>query len=106
MSLTYDEMTLGPDAYSSGSSRATITYTRVYRKGGQYAHFRELAIMTGCQTQEQDDDIWYGTGSQAEYEHAAAKPLCSRCFRAREGGGQDPTARDHRLGSAHGVEMT
>ncbi len=26
-------------------------------------------------------DGWYGTGTQAEYEHAASLPQCKRCLR-------------------------
>ena len=43
-------------------------------------------------------DEWHGTGSQAEYDKAAALPLCPRCFAVRERQSQDP-----RLGTGHRV---
>jgi hypothetical protein len=102
MSLTYDELTLSADAYSS-QARAHVTppaYTRVYRFRGREAHLREAACRTAARYRR-DYDGWLGTGSQAEYEHAAALPLCAACFAWRE-----VTLDDERLGIAHGTEMT
>lgn len=111
MTLTYDEETLSYDAYSSAGAvnpRATLSYTRVYRKGGQYAHLEELIYSAhsddtpeGPPLSWDNQESWYGTGSQDEYEHAAAKPLCPKCFARREAG----QFMDHRLGAGHGVEM-
>lgn len=60
--------------------------TRVYFRTGQVAHILEHGAtanrldgthhraMCGFWTTN-----WYGTGSQDEYERAAALPLCVRC---------------------------
>lgn len=104
MSLTHDELTLGPDAYSPGCARATPpAYTRVYRRRSREAHLREAVTFTGCGGPRafRDWNGWLGTGSQEEYERAAALPLCGTCFRWREAALDDP-----RLGTAHGKEMT
>jgi hypothetical protein len=104
MSLSYDELTLGPDAYSPGCTRATpLAWTRVYRRRGREAHLRELTAFTGCGGPRfsRDWDGWLGTGCQEEYEHAAALPLCRRCFAYRE-----HRLDDERLGTGHGKEMT
>jgi hypothetical protein len=101
MSLTYDELTLSADAYSS-PARTHVTppaYTRIYRFRGREAHLREATCRTALRFR--DYDGWLGTGSQAEYEHAAALPLCAACFAWREAG-----LADERLGIAHGTEMT
>jgi len=101
MSLTWDELTLSADAYSSGSAYATPSpCTRVYRCRGRYAHYREA---TGCPAVMRGrDDDWLGAGTQHEYEQAAAMPLCPACFAWRHPAGD----WDPRLGSAHGTEMT
>jgi hypothetical protein len=100
--LTHDELTLSPDAASSSPQRGTgPVYTRVYRRGGRVAHILEAVIGTGCEREEEDHAIWRGTGSQREYDLAAKKPLCPKCFRWRESAVSDP-----RLGSGHGTEMT
>jgi len=95
MELTYDEMALGPDAYSSRPSRGTLEYTRVYRAYGRHAHLRE----SGCRYLTARS-LMYGTGSQSEYEEAAGLPLCRACFAWREQYRDDP-----RLGTGHGCAM-
>jgi hypothetical protein len=101
MTLTYDELTVGPDAYSSEPARGTPpVYTRVYRERGQYAHLREAVISVGCEGEDEYPE-WYGTGSQREYEHAARKRLCPKCFAWAHCSFDDP-----RLGTAHGEVMT
>lgn len=108
MSLTHDELTLSPDAYSSTGNinpRATVTWTRVYLRGGHYAHLWEAVAYTGCGEEADTDpdlrDDWLGTGSQEEYETAERKRLCPKCFRHRE----VASIRDERLGTGHGVVM-
>lgn len=103
MSLSYDELALGPDAYSPGCAHASPpAYTRVYRLRGREAHLRELTAFTGCGGRAAFPgwDGWLGTGSQEEYEHAAGLPLCGKCFAYRE-----HQLDDERLGTAHGTEM-
>lgn len=106
MSLTHDEETLSFDAYSSAGPHnpyATLSYTRVYRQRGTYAHLEELIYTAhrNAPPSWDDDESWYGTGAQEEYEVAASMPLCPKCFRAREGS----SWWDWRLGAGHGVEM-
>jgi len=73
---------------------STAPLTRVYRSGDHVAHLREDVApgenilcrkytdlgdpapgSTGSYTPER----WRGTGSQAEYDTAAAMPLCREC---------------------------
>jgi hypothetical protein len=79
------------DAYDSTPSRGTeLTGTRVYRKGGRYAHLRkedgsgDIACKGPFSKQDGRDDHWLGTGSQAEYDHAARLLLHPACFSVRE----------------------
>lgn len=77
-----------PDAYDSAPPRGTApSWTRLYQRGGHYAHLeQERHVMCRNPLREDAwvDESWRGTGSQAEYEHAAAMPLCPACFRLRE----------------------
>lgn len=92
------------DEYDSAPLRSTmLEWTRVYRLRERIAHLRkETGDTTIACNDPADpemppalDDCWLGTGSQAEYEHAAALPLCPRCFARREpsygGEGYDPS---------------
>jgi hypothetical protein len=99
MTLTYDEITLGPDAYSSEPARGGgPEYTRVYLRRARVAHLREAL----CPALDRAGyDSWLGTGSQPEYEHAVRLPLCSRCFAWRES-----YLDDERLGTGHRRKMT
>ena len=98
-----------PDSYDGAPRDHTggPSWTRVYRKGDRYAHLRaDGADFIACDPPDgtgplYDAGTWYGTGSQAEHEKAAAKPLCPACFRVRELQIPDP-----RLGRGHGTEMT
>lgn len=54
-------------------------WTRVYRRHGHEAHIREL-IYSAHPRASWNDDGWFGTGSQEEYERAAQLPLCPKCF--------------------------
>lgn len=79
------------DTYDSTPPRGTeLTWTRVYRKGGRMAHLRkedgsgDIACGGPLSRQDGRDDYWLGTGSQAEYEHAASLPLHPACFSVRE----------------------
>jgi hypothetical protein len=77
------------DAYDSTPPRGSQPeYARVYRSRGQYAHLRHEGDIAcdplGIRFPPGDDDRWLGTGSQAEYETAARRPLCPRCFAWRE----------------------
>lgn len=78
-------------AYDSAPARGTgLAWTRVYRLRGRKAHLRrEDGASIACWPADQPgdsgtEDHWLGTGSQAEYEHAAALPLCLACFAVRE----------------------
>ena len=58
--------------------------TRVYTPEGKFAHLTTQGTVTLC-------GLWYpeglwGTGSQEEYEKAAALPVCKPC--RRKNGGQ------------------
>jgi hypothetical protein len=57
-------------------------WTRVYRARGKVAHISELIYVAHLSAPSSWDDSegWYGTGSQEEYETAAAMPLCPKCF--------------------------
>ena len=107
MSLTPDELALGPDAYSSEPARCgPAPRTLVYLRGGHVAHYLEAVAVNSCGGESPFSpflrDDWLGTGSQHEYDVAARLPLCLRCFGwAHPAGDTDP-----RLGSAHGTEMT
>lgn len=65
------------------------TYTRVYTSAAaRVAHLKPDwrggdAVL--CPAESQLFVGWLGTGSQAEYERAAALPTCKRCEKAREG---------------------
>jgi hypothetical protein len=79
------------DAYDSAPPRGTEpVFTRVYRSGGRYAHLRkedgsgDIACEGPFSREDGRDDHWLGTGSQAEYEHAAGLPLHPACFSVRE----------------------
>ena len=77
-----------PDAYDSAPPRGTPPpWTRLYQRGVREAHL-ENDGMIACRDQRTRaawvDETWLGTGSQEEYEHAAALPLCPRCFAIRE----------------------
>lgn len=79
------------DIYDSTPPRGTeLIWTRVYRKGGRMAHLRkedgsgDIACEGPFSRQDGRDDHWLGTGSQAEYEHAAGLPLHPACFSVRE----------------------
>lgn len=84
------------DTYDSTPPRGTeLPWTRVYRRGGREAHLRreDGSGIIACVTERPDpggpqwngtEDWWHGTGSQAEYDHAAEMPLCTRCFSVRE----------------------
>jgi hypothetical protein len=104
VTLTWDEQTLSADAYSweAAPARHETVFTRIYLRGGRYAHLREAVDSTGCGGPDgwRRDD-WLGTGRQHEYEIAARMPLCPRCFGWREAG----IADDPRLGTAHGTDM-
>lgn len=55
-------------------------WTKVYRKGAKRAHIMQLLSSAHPYAPSSwDDDSWLGTGSQEEYEAAAALPLCMRC---------------------------
>jgi len=94
---------MSADSYDSAPRQGSEpVWTRVYRRGGHFAHLWEAGAACPIIYQHYaDTGNWYGTGSQEEYEAAAAKPLCRRCFAAREARLPDP-----RLGTAHGTEMT
>ena len=60
--------------------------TRVYARTGKRAHllppFESPNLgypLSLCSRQPGLGDSWRGTGSQLEYEVAAALPLCARC---------------------------
>lgn len=81
----------GWTAYDSAPPRGSeLPWTRVYRKGGWMAHLRredgaaDIACLGLLSPEDGRDDHWLGTGSQAEYDHAAQMPLCPRCFAVRE----------------------
>lgn len=101
MSLSWDEITLGPDAYSSYGRQhvSPPVWTRIYRVRGREAHLAEATC--AVQSRHRDYDGWRGTGTQDEWEHAAALPLCWECFAYREA-----YVDDERLGTGHGREMT
>ncbi len=90
-----------PDAYDSAPPRGTeLTWTRLYQRGGRQAHLTadsKIACRGPLREDAWVDESWLGTGSQEEYEHAAALPLCRRCFACREaahgGEGYDPASR-------------
>lgn len=98
MSLTWDEQTLSPDAWSDTAPPRwrPEPMTRVYLVGGRVAHYREHAACI----RRRDYDDWHGTGSQAEYDRAAVKPLCPACFAWRW-----RAFPDGRLGTGHGTEL-
>lgn len=100
MSLTWDELTISPDAWTSTSEPAAgrMPVTRVYLRGARTAHYREHQ---DC-TRHRDYDDWRGTGSQREYETAGRLALCPACFAWRENAG----IADERLGTGHGTGMT
>lgn len=92
------------DSYNSAPPRpgGPLVWTRVYLPCGRRAHLLEVG--SGCPVvwaHERSDFL--GTGYQAEYERAAAKPLCRDCWRVQ---GHYANHPDERLGMAHGVEMT
>lgn len=94
------------DSYNSSPHRGgtELAWTRVYTYYGKVAHLKELAA--SCKyLMWMDCDLAYllGTGSQDEFEKAAAMRLCRECFRIRELYANHP---DPRLGMGHGVEMT
>ena len=78
------------DAYDSALPRGEgPVFTRVYRRGGRYAHLRdEGASLVLCPAWRYRvvgvDPSWLGTGDQSEYDKAAGKPTCPACFRVRE----------------------
>jgi hypothetical protein len=60
--------------------------TRVYTPYGKMAHLLPLGDRATagypvalCRRSPALFDSWLGTGSQGEYEKAAALPLCKRC---------------------------
>lgn len=56
--------------------------TRIYLLGAGIAHLRHMrGFQQGpvCGGFDADGDRWLGTGSQEEYETAAALPLCGEC---------------------------
>ena len=58
-------------------------WTRVYRRGQQTAHIRELLYSAHPRkpsSWDSTDSSWYGTGSYEEYERAARMPTCAKCF--------------------------
>ena len=106
MSLTHDELALGPDAYSSGGHACCpAPVTRVYLRGGHVAHYLEAVAVNSCGGESPFSpflrDDWLGTGSQHEYDVAARLPLCPKCFAWAHHGFDD-----ERLGTAHGAVMT
>lgn len=79
------------DTYDSTPPRGTeLTWTRVYTERGREAHLRhedgggDIACRGPLSREDGQDDRWLGTGSQDEYDHAAAMPLCTGCFSVRE----------------------
>lgn len=104
---------LSCDSYDSAPPRGTgPTCTRVYLRGGHYAHLQwdDTRGYVMCERGHDRDgdplpchhpDDWYGTGSQHEYDKAAALPTCPRCFTIRE-----RRLPDARLGTGHSQEMT
>lgn len=94
-----------PDAYDSSPPRGSaLAWTRVYKRGGRYAHLRrpDGSQVIACSCADGTEDCWLGTGSQAEYEHAAALPLHPGCFAVREAArlreGYDPADPGERPG--------
>jgi len=66
--------------------------TRVYTPYGRMAHLLPLGALVSfgspvalCRRSPALFDSWRGTGSQAEYDKAAALPLCQRCKKAAGG---------------------
>ncbi len=62
-------------------------YTRLYTRHGSVAHLAPPWSAgpwpdTLCPVQPLWCDYWRGTGSQAEYDHAAELETCSRCRKA------------------------
>lgn len=95
---------MSADSYDSSPPRGggPLHWTRVYLPYGRTAHLLEVG--SGCPVVcSHYNREFLGTGSQEEYDRAAAKRLCMSCFRVREHYANHP---DPRLGSAHGVEMT
>ena len=91
-------MRVTPDAYDAAPPRGTeLAWTRVYRKGGRYAHLREedgsgdIACDDPLSREDGRDDHWLGTGSQAGYEHARSLPLHPGCFAVREAARAGPS---------------
>lgn len=66
------------------SADQVIPRTRVYRPKGAYAHLVPEGqdpsgyLIVMCRLGGKG---WLGTGSQAEYEHAASLPVCGGCER-------------------------
>lgn len=49
-------------------------------KGGPVHQVEDRAARALCGVEVWRSEDWYGTGSQAEYESAAARPKCRRCL--------------------------
>lgn len=66
--------------------------TRAYARHGTMAHLLEPGdqASAGSVALCGSHAPWLGTGSQDEYEKAAALPLCGRC--ARKAADRDPAA--------------
>lgn len=58
-------------------------YNRVYTQYGKAAHYTEQGTVTLCRIWDLDTTGFLGTGSQLEYEHASALPLCKTCAGGR-----------------------
>jgi hypothetical protein len=72
-----------PDAASWSATPPPLhehTWTRVYKRGQREAHIKELVYSAHARKPDRWFDGWLGTGSQEEYDRAAAMPLCPHCF--------------------------
>ena len=101
----YAHLMPGDDSYVACEQNATpcCFHRQCCRPCGRHdtpPHYDELPDpRCACPHHRQHGrDEWHGTGSQAEYEKAAALPLCPRCFAVRERQIPDP-----RLGTGHRV---